>query len=370
MSRSVAMLLGALAATGLTGIVRADVTIEEQVNVDGFGPTKFGALEGKNVTAIAADRARTEQRSQFKSRILRALAKGSSVDTARIVRLDTELIDEIDNSSKQYSEMSFQQMRDAAAAAAAQGAQAQATEQKEAPSGAPVDESKCQWSPPKATIQQSGEHASIAGADASRATITVTTTCTDPTKGTSCDFVFLLDEWLAADLPGIAEEKQFWLDYARKLNLGGELASMRSSSQAVFRRYQGGWGEAAKQAGTLKGYPVKTSFAMQFGGPQCKDSSANSSSGAPPPSSSDSGSGSGNIPTSPSAAVGNMAMGLFNKLHKKEDTAQSASPPVAPGMVQLFGMTVETTAIRTAPIAAAAFEVPAGYAKIDKLITP
>jgi hypothetical protein len=361
----------ALAAAGMAGIVQADITIQQQINVDGFGPSKFGAMEGKSSTAISGDKARTEQQSQFKSRLLRALAKGSSTNSVRIIRLDAERIDEIDVTKQQYTEMTFQQVRDetARALASAKNSQQASQDQKEAPSGAPVDDSKCQWSPPRSELKQSGEHATIAGADASRATISVTTTCTDPTKGTSCDFVFLLDEWLASDVPGTAETRAFWQAYAQKLNLSGALAdSMQTNSQAVFNRYQNGWGEAIKQAGSLKGYPVKTVFAMQFGGPQCKDNSSGSSSSSSSGSdNSSAGAGSSNVPTSPSAAVSTAAMSLFNKLHKKDDSQQqAASTPAAPGMVQMFQMSTETVAITTGAIASAVFEVPAGYKKVDK----
>ncbi len=365
LSRIAGKFMAALVAAGLTGMVQADITIEQQINVDGFGPSKFGAMEGRSSTAISGNKSRTEQQTQFKSRLLRALAKSSSTNTVRIVRLDAEVIDEIDVANKQYSEMTFQQMRDATAKAL-QDAQSQpAKQQQDAPSGAPVDDSKCQWSPPRSELKQSGEHASVAGTDTSRATITVTTTCTDPTKGTSCDFVFVMDEWLAADVPGTAETREFWRNYAKKLNLTGDIDEMRGNSQAVFNRYKNGWGEAMKQAGSLKGFPLKTVFAMQFGGPQCKDDSSGGS-GSSSSGGSDSSSAS-SVPTSPSAAIGSAALGLFNKMHKKDDSQQTAATaPVAPGMVQMFQMSTETVAIRTDSIAGGTFEVPAGFKRVDK----
>jgi hypothetical protein len=371
MGRWVAIAVG-MGAAALVGAARADITIQQQVTVDGFGPMKFGAMDGKSTTSITGDKAREEQQSQFRSRLLRAFAKGGGTNTIRIIRLDTETIDEIDVSRQQYSEQTFQQMRDQMAQTMRQ-ANSAPEQKKEAPSGAPVDDSKCQWSPPRSELKQSGEHASIAGADAARSTITVTTTCTDPVKGTSCDFVFLLDEWLASEIPGAAETRAFWQAYAQKLNLSGVLAdSMQSSSPAVFNRYQNGWGEAIKQAGTLKGVPVKTVFAMQFGGPQCKDNSTGSSSGSDANAgaggaSSSSSSGSG-FPTSPSAAISGAAMSLFNKMHKKDDQQQqAAAAPVAPGMVSMFQMSTETTAISTSTVPGSAFDIPAGYKRVDKV---
>jgi len=353
--------VAALVAAGLAGMVQADITIEQQINVDGFGPTKFGAMEGHSSTAISGNKSRTEQQTQFKSRLLRALAKSANTNTVRIVRLDAELVDEIDVANKQYSEISFQQMRDATARAL-QDAQSQpARQQQEAPSGAPVDDSKCQWSPPRSELKQSGEHAAIAGTDTSRATVTVTTTCTDPAKGTSCDFVFVMDEWLAADVPGTAETREFWHNYAKKLNLTGDANELQGNSQAVFNRYKSGWGEAMKQAASLKGFPLKTIAAMQFGGPKCKDDSSSGSGG------SNDSSSAGSVPTSPSAAIGSAALSMFSKMHKKDDSQPAAAAaPVAPGMVQMFQMSTETVSIRTDPIAGGTFEVPAGFKRVDK----
>jgi hypothetical protein len=366
------MWVSAIVAVYVIGLARADITVEQQINVDGFGPSKFGAMEGKNTTAISGDRARTERQSQFSSQLLRTLAKSSSTDTVQIIRLDAERIDDIDTPNRQYTETTFQEMRDASARALQNAQDAKPAAGQQAPSGAPVDDSQCQWSPPKAELKQTGEHASIAGADATRATITVTTTCTDATKGTSCDFVFLLDQWLAADIPGTAETRQFWSNYAHKMNLGGEMAAtLQANSQAVFDRYRKGWGEALKQAGSLKGYPVKSVFAIQFGGPQCKDDS-NGGSGSSSGGSASSGSGgdtanSSSTPTTPSAAVGSVAMSLFSKLHKKNDSPPPAdAEPAAPGMVQLFQMTTQTVALRTDAIPSAMFEVPAGFKKVQK----
>jgi hypothetical protein len=357
----------------LAGAVWADVTIEQHVTTDGFGPSKFGAMEGKDVTAISSDRARTENQIQFRSKLLRALVRGSGTDTVHIIRLDEELEDEIDVTQKQYTETTFQQMRDSTRAALQGAVAPQKPEvQQQAPTGAPVDESKCDWTPPRSELKQSGEHQSIAGSDTSRATITVTTTCTDKSSGASCDFVFMLDQWLAADIPGTAETRAFWTSYAKKLNLAGEVdRTLQANSSAVFERYKGSWGEAIKQAGSLKGYPLKSIFAMQFGGPQCKsaDSGSSGSSGSGSAPASDTPVAS-STPTSPSALAGNLAMNLFSKLHKKDDSPPPASAPLAPGMVQLFQMTSETVAVRTDSVPAGLFEVPAGFKKVQKAAPP
>jgi hypothetical protein len=359
MAKRSAARMGGIGLIALFGarLALADITIEQQVAIDGFGPMKLGAMEGKNVTAISKDAARTEHQTQLKSKFMRALVKGASGNTVQIIRLDQERIDEIDVANKQYTEISFQEMRDNMNQALQNARGAQDTKaQQQAPSGAPVDESQCVWSPARANIDQTGEHATIAGADTGRATITVTQTCTDKAKGTSCDFVFQLDEWMAADVPGEAETREFWRNYAKKMNLDGELAaSMQSNARAVFSRYQNGWGEAMKQAGRLKGYPLKTVLSMQFGGPQCSsgdsgNGSANDASSAPP--------------TTSGGVVAGLTMGLFNKMHKSDDSKTADAPP--PGMTQVFRMSTETVAVRNDAIPSAMFEVPAGFRKVDR----
>jgi len=348
-----------LAALSAAQLASADITIEQQISVDGFGPMKIGAMEGKNVTAISKDAARTEHQTQMKSKLLRALVKGSSSNSVQIIRLDAERIDEIDVANKQYTERSFQQMRDEMTKAlqSLSNAQGDKTQQQQAASGAPVDESQCQWSPARANIDQTGDHATIAGADAARATVSVTTTCADKTKGTSCDFVFVLDEWLAPEAPGAAETSEFWRNYAKKLNIEGQVAAdMQNNARAVFNRYQNGWGEAMKAASRLKGFPVRTVISMQVGGPQCTSNDntygTTADSSAPPP-------------TTSGGVVSNLAMGLFGKLHKSDDSKNQPDPALPPGMTQIFRMSTETVAVRSDAIPSSMFEVPAGFRKIE-----
>ncbi len=349
--------IGLIACCG-AGLACADVTIEQKIAIDGFGPMKFGAMEGKSVTAISKDAARTEHQTQLKSKFLRALAKGASGDRVQIIRLDLERIDDLDLAKQQYTEISFQEMRDRLSRAlqGAAGPGRGDSQPQQAPSGAPVDESQCVWSPAKANIDQTGERAQIAGADTGRTTVTVTQTCTDKTKGTSCDFVFQLDEWMAADVPGESETREFWRAYAKKMHFESDLtATMQDSARSIVDRYPNGWGEAIKQAARVKGYPLKTVLSMQFGGPQC-----NSGGGA----NGNSADASSAPPTSSGGVVAGLTMGLFKKMHKSDEPNPADAPP--PGMTQLFRMSTETVAVRNDAIPAAAFDVPAGFHQVSR----
>jgi hypothetical protein len=190
----------------------------------------------------------------------------------------------------------------------------------------------------------------------------VVTTCADAAKNESCDFVYLIDRWLAPAMPGAAESQEFWRSYAKKLNIAGDLsASMQANAQQVFQRYKGAWTEAMTKAATVKGYPMKSVFAMQIGGSQCKDSNASKDS-----SSADNSGSSSPPPTSPSDAVGGFAMGLFKKLQKKpDDTPPPDATPIAPDMIQMFQMSTETLSINFNSVPGSQFEIPDGYTKIE-----
>jgi hypothetical protein len=72
--------------------------------------------------------------------------------------------------------------------------------EKQPPSA--VDQSKCQWLPPKASVNKTGEKAQFAGYDSERVTITASQPCQDKDTGSICEVALVLDEWLARRLRG------------------------------------------------------------------------------------------------------------------------------------------------------------------------
>jgi hypothetical protein len=334
-------------ASGLLApLARADVTVTQHLTTSGFGSIGLGAMEGTTVTSIAGNRARSEGTFQFKSRLLRVLTRHLG-DSLEIIRLDEDRVYEVDMRHKSYTEMSFADFRAQEAKAAQQMQEAQ--NQHAATSSTAVDESQCEWSSPKSEVKQTGEHASIAGIDTQRAVVSVTQSCTDKKEGQTCDFVFQLDEWLAADVPGSKEQREFWQAYAQKLDLHGEVTALQArGGQMVFGRYKDAWKEALTNAASLQGQPLRTVVAIQVGGPQCK--TAEQSQPERP-----------SVTENPAAAV----VGLLGKLRKKHAEPEPADAATAPppGMVELFRMTTETTAITTDAVAADKLQVPAGFKK-------
>lgn len=391
-----ALLRGIAAAAGIVSVsAGADVTIEERIVMDGFGPMKLGAMEGTTTTAIAPDRARVDSQVQFKSRLLRAFGGGGG-GTAQIIRLDTEQLIDIDIGQKQYTTTSFADFRNnvksAIAEAGAPGDDSAAT----APSGAPVNESQCEWSAARAEVSRSGATTRIAGFDTEQATITVSQTCTDRQTRASCDFVYSIDQWLSASMPGGQEAQAFWQAYARKIGAEEMASAVQMRGQQVFSRYKDGWGEALKSAGELEGYPLRSTFTMQVGGPSCADTAGAAASNEP-----------GALPTAGNAAAqagtqsaasaatsaaaqqaaeqagggvaggiagsaagafgGSLASGLLNRMRKREPepAPAAAAAPATPGMIQMFRMSSETLAVREVSIPGERFDVPAGFRKVE-----
>jgi hypothetical protein len=313
----------------------------------------------------------------MQSALMRMLARGATGPHVDIVRLDEDKIDHVNVSKKEYTETTFEQMR-----AQMQQAvdRAGGKPSREEPKPGNVDESKCEWSDPKAQVKKTGEKATFAGYDAERLTITASQACKDKDTGSVCEFVLSLDEWLAPKFESSAEALNYQRAYAQKMGLGTASTSKDISerAQSMFGRYKGIWSEVAAKTKDMKGYPVKTSFALAIGGPQCKsDNKQSSDSTANSDSNSASNSNSGDsTPTSPAGMAGQISGKLAGMFHKKSDNpppsdANAPATPAAPsalppGMLPLVSMSSELVSVSTASVDPGVFQVPADFKKVDK----
>lgn len=340
------MALGCLA----TVAAHADVTVEESMSLSGAGLMKMANMSGRTVTTVAGQRARTDTEVQFESGMMRALSRGGG-QTTEIVKLDQDKIYELNNKKKTYTETTFAERRAQMQEAMQKMQEAQAS-QRQATSG--VDESQCEWSNPKADVKKTGEKTAIAGYQAERITITATQACKNKENGEICEFGLALDQWIAPGFEASEERLAYQRAYAEKLGLTTATSrDFAERAEGMFSQYKGIWTEIAKKMKDVKGYPVKASFALGVGGPQCTSAQEAQASGntAGPP----------NI----GGALGALG-GLFGK--KKEQQPQPAAttpPPAAPnGLMSLMTISTELVSVNRAPAGAQAFEVPAGYKKV------
>jgi hypothetical protein len=354
--RTQCFLTCAIAAV-LAASAHADVTIEERVSVSGFGPMRIGAMNGATVTTIARDRARADSNLQFESGLIRAFVRGAG-RSVEIVRFDQDKIYTLEPEKKTYTETTFADQAAQLQQTMEQSRQAQVSQQQAA-SG--VDESECEWSEPKADVIRSGEKAVIGGSQAEHVTITATQSCKDKKTGQVCDFGLILDQWLAPNFEAAEELLAYQRTYAEKLGLGASASrDFAERAEAMFGGYQGMWKEIAAKTRDINGYPVKASFGLGIGGPQCQNAqqpqAAGGSATAPTPS----------IGGAIGGALGGALGGMFGKKKEPAQAAPTASTPPATmpgGLIPLMTVSTELVSVNRGPANPQSFEVPADYKK-------
>jgi hypothetical protein len=349
------------------GLARADITIERTTSIDGVGAMAIANMSGTSRTSISGDKSRTDSDMKMQSKIVGFLARNAVGPSAEIVLLDQDKLYHVNMNKKEYTETTFEQLH---AQMQKMSDQMNSSEDKKQPSA--VDQSKCVWLPAKVDLIKSGEKAQFAGYDAQRVTVTATQPCQDKETGAICEIALILDQWTSADFAESSEARKFYSAYAAKM--GVDLSNSQDVSErakALFSQYKGVWTEVAAKMQSVKGYPVKSSFTLGIGGPQCKDSNSQQAPTTQPNSTPQS---SGGIPQSPSgiatAVVGKLG-GLFQK--KKDSADAPASPPapaaapvaMPPGDVALMTLSSQLVSVSTNAVSADVFTVPAGFKKIE-----
>jgi hypothetical protein len=330
---------------------------------------------GSMTTAYTATKKREDTESHCEG--LMSMVCGN-VQGGEIVRLDKDLTWHLEPKQQRYREDAFATPEQLAAMRAQMKANLEKMKSCPANTRAqePVDKSKCEMSPPKFEVRKTGDKGTFAGLSSERTLATYTQSCTDKQTGDVCDTVVAMEMWLTQDsLPGAADRRAFDQAYAKKLGLA-EMQGMFSGQMATYLApYQSQMSELTEKMKQLKGLPLKTTFRVMMGGPQCAAAKKQAAD-----SSLSSGSGSNGNPTADMTdagkAVGQLLGGLFKKKKNADASSDSGSasstppaqiaPPSStefPQMTQLVGFTIETTAVQTDAIAAERFEIPAGWTK-------
>lgn len=351
----------ASAALALLGasLAHADVTLKEHMAVEGQGIMSMANMSGTTTVAVSGTRARTESDLQMQSRLVRMFAHGAG-QSVEIVRLDEDKTYELFPAKKQYKETSLAERRAQLEQAAAQAKDSQAKQ----PSPTGMDESECEWSDPTADVERTGQKATIGGFAAEQVTVVTKQSCKNKKTGAVCDVALYLDEWLAPGFDGGDELRKYHMAYAQKMGLVTEGRAVTDRAEALFGRYKSAWAQVVDKMKGLKGYPVKTTFAMGFGGPQCQGGESTQTA-------SDSGNDSSSSPPAPGGLAGQIASSLFRrkKPHPEEPAPSAAPEPALPasmsGMIVPLKVKSELLSVSHDGIAADAFEVPAGFKKVD-----
>lgn len=386
-SLTIALLIVFAICTVQAPFAFADVTLKQNVTVSASGAMSMMGSSGTVTTMVSGDRGRTENQVESNSAMIRKFAK--NVNTATIVLLDDELLLSLTPEKKQYSEMTFEQLR-------AQMEKSMAEAEKLGEGGVlPVSQDECQWSPPEMKINKTGEKQKFAGIKAKQTIISVSQTCTVPNSEKSCDMIWNMEFWNAKRMPGGEEAMEFHRGMARAMGGDEELGMVQAQARGLVAMFKNGWEDVLKESGKMEGYPVKTVMSLEMGGESCTTGSgqpiamddvwseaadaganaaaysagahAGSAAGTQAAQSVGGGVGGSIAGSAVGAASRDIISGAFKKFRKKkkkdEPAVQAANP--ASGTVKLFEITTELTGVDENDVPDNVFVVPAGWEKVS-----
>jgi hypothetical protein len=318
------------------------------------------------------------------------------VEGGRIVRLDKQVEWQLQPKKKLYSERPFPTPEQRAEAQ--QRLEAAMEEMKKCPmpqspgasqTSAP-DTSQCQLSSPVLSVNATGEHTTILGHDASKTSVVLSQTCTDTQTGDVCEIDYGFDTWLTTDeIPGADERNAFARKYLQAQGLDPNNPQLQHTVQQFMAPYADQLRQLQGKASDLKGYPLRTTFYMAFGGPHCgkakqaaQQQQASSGSRFSMHSIATSALASGlsglfhhgaaaiNSDSAGGAAASSAANeaaepaanAAASSMTAQSSAGDSAAPPPPSGpLVRVLSLSTETTSIDTSSISPDQFEIPADW---------
>ncbi len=386
-SMTIALLIVLGVCTVQAPLAVADVTLKQNVTVSASGGMSMMGSSGTVTTMVSGDRGRTENHVESNSAMIRKFAKNAN--TATIVLLDDELMLSLAPEKKQYSEMTFEQLR-----AQMEKSMAEVEELGDG-GGLPVSEEECQWSPPEMKVDKTGEKQKFAGIKAAQTKISVSQTCTVPDSEKSCDMIWNMEFWNAKRMPGRKEATAFQEGMARAMGGDEALGMVQAQARGLVAMFKNGWEDVLKESGKMEGYPVKTVMSLEMGGESCTTGSGQpiamddvwgqaADAGVNAAASSAAGHAGSAVGTQAAESVGGgvggsiagsaigaasreIIGGAFKKFRKKKKKEEPVAEPANPasGTVKLFEITTELTGVDQKDIPDNQFIVPAGWEKVS-----
>jgi hypothetical protein len=352
----------------------ADVSFDQRFTVEAGGAMSMFGSEGTSQTQLTADRSRMDSNITMKSALVSMFA--GSGESSSIVRLDKELTWELMPDKQQYSELTFAQAR--AQIAEAQAAMKDAQGSASPGAALPVSTEGCEWTEGETQVEQGDGIETVAGLDTRKHVIRVKQSCTDPETKKTCDITWLMETWLAKNVPGEQQARQFQQAYATAMGLDEVMRQAQGPAQSLLSMFTGNWKEVVAEVAKLDGFPLRTAMQMGIGGEQCTTASGQPITSDEAWTGAEGGStgesvGSaigGSLGGAAGAAAGQLIGGLSGMFGNKtaEPAATQAAPQTAPGAgggeITVFRITTETTRWSDAPVPAERFEVPAGWKRI------
>jgi hypothetical protein len=288
-----------------------------------------------------------------------------NAERTEIIDLDKETITNIDHGKRQYWVVTFQQMKQQM-----EEAQKRAQEEQAKQQGAP-QQSGNNPPPPqmsfKVNVRNTGATKEVAGLDAKESILSMAVEATDQQSGQKGALAITNDMWMAPEIPGYSEVRDFNRRLALKMGMiFGD--ALRPSMAAMQPGSAQGMAEMTKEMSKLNGVPVMQVMRM---GSTTNGQSLPAASEAPLPQA--------NGPETPSAGevakesatsaiagkLGLGGLGGFGRKKKQDQPPPEQSQTSQNGNQSvLIESTVELKDFSSAAIEASQFSIPAGYAEV------
>src|SRR5450631_878816 len=289
-----------------------------------------------------------------------------SPDRTEVTDLDKETITTIDHRKKQYTVMTFEQMKQQLEAARKKAAEEQAKGKPPQPQSSDAQAPKMNF---KVKVRKTDATKKVAGLDTNESILTMELEATDQQSGQKGSLAITNDMWLTPEIPGYGEIREFNERFARKMGtVFGDL--FKPSMAAMQPGSDEGMAEMVKEMSKLKGVPVMQVMRM-----------GTTVNGEPLPAASEAPLPKSNGPAMPSAgdvAQQSATSAIASKLggfgglggfgRKKKDPTPEPSQSgqaAAPAQSVLMESSTQLSSFSSAPLDLAQFSVPAGYAQVD-----
>jgi len=306
-------------------------------------------------------------------------------DRTEVIDLDQETITQIDPAKKQYSVMTFQEMKQAMEDAMKKMQQAQQQQQQQPAAANGINPADLKF---KVNVTNTGANKQVAGLSATESILKMTAEATDQQTQKTGVVAITNDMWMVPEIPGYGEVRDFNKRFAEKLGTmfsGGVPPGMMQPGMGA------GMADMAKEMSKIKGVPVSQVMRM---GTTMDGSALPAASEAPLPQSNTPSGGSvagqaasqagtnaansaaNTATTNAENSVGShlgsfsgvaTSLGGFGFHKKKPDQQQQQAQPAnaaAQNSAVLMESTTETTNFSSAPVDASKFAVPAGYTRM------
>jgi hypothetical protein len=348
-----AILVAAFAIMLFTaGAVLADVTVTRLVKSGGMGG--FGAFESTEKMMISGDKECTQGTTKFSGKFSSLMNRGAKESTS-ITRLDKELIWNVDNDKKTYTELTFDQMKqmmEAMSAILSNPAQQDSIRQAMAKLSTTVD------------VKKTGEKKTIAGLECERVILSLEGIHADTIENTA-DTTWVKDDlWITPEKNVPSELHDFEMKMSEKMGFteGGPMAGLLNQYADAMKKLQ----DKLKE---LNGYPMASTFSIV---------TTNHAQERQPsevkPQEETTQETEEEKPETEKKDIKSSLGGLFNKKAKEEAKKKEAEKQQEKAAQQqaqmgqpktIMEINSETQSITVGSIDPSLFEIPAGYKKVE-----